>query len=106
MIAAFLAVLYEVRDFKELHPLRSMLLPAISSVIGAILLQFFAPPFVHGLPALVVVGAVAGAVMLGVNLWGDYGTVWTLVRSRSGRLLGATRVDVADDGKDVRIGTP
>lgn len=106
MIAAFLAVLYEVRDFKYLHPLRAMLLPAISALVGAILLQLFASSFVHGLPALVAVGAAAGAVMLGVNLWGDYGAAWTLVRSRSGRLLGASRVDVAEDGKDVRIGTP
>ena len=106
MIAAFLAVLYEVRDLRELHPLRAMLLPAISAFVGAILLQLFAPPLVHGLPALVTVGAIAGAVLLGVNLWGDYGAAWTMVRSRSGRLLGASRVDAAEDGKDVRLGTP
>ncbi len=105
MIAAFLAVLYEVRDFKELRPLRSILMPATSALMGAILLQLFAPSFVHGLPALVAVGAVAGAVLLGVNLWGDYRAAWTTVRSRSGSLLGADRVDVAEDGKDVRIGT-
>ncbi|MEP6774003.1 MAG: oligosaccharide flippase family protein [Chloroflexota bacterium] len=106
MIAAFLAVLYEVRDLRDLHPLRSMLLPAISAVLGASLLHLFAPPLVHSLPALSAVGAIAGAVMLAVNLWGDYGTAWTTIRSLSGRLLGAARVDRAESSKDGHIGAP
>jgi O-antigen/teichoic acid export membrane protein len=106
MIAAFVAVLYEVRDLKGLHPLRSMLVPAISGLAGATLLQLLAPSLVHGLPALVAVGAAAGVILLGANLWGDYGAVWAMVRSGPGRLLGVARVNVPGDGEDVRIGKP
>jgi O-antigen/teichoic acid export membrane protein len=81
MLVALAGVLYELRDLGGLSLLRPILLPAATGVVGAVLLQLLAPVVVHGLVTLVMTAAVAGAAMLLLNMWGDYGAVLALLKS-------------------------
>jgi len=81
MLAALAGVLYELRDLGGLKLLRPLWLPAVTAVVGAVLLQLLAPVVVHGVITLAIVAALAGASMLLVNMWGDYGSVLALLKS-------------------------
>jgi O-antigen/teichoic acid export membrane protein len=86
MIVALAGVLYELRDLGGRRLLRPIWLPVASGVVGAVLLQFLAPVVVHGLVALIVVAALAGASMLLANMWGEYRSALAILKDLKERV--------------------
>jgi hypothetical protein len=101
MLVALAGVLYELRDLGGIGLMRPIWLSAATGVVGAILLQLLAPIVVHGVLTLLIVAAVAGASMLLLNMWGDYGSVLTLLKSLREQLGTSGRLAVVPSEQSI-----
>jgi O-antigen/teichoic acid export membrane protein len=81
MVGALFVVLRALRDFGGFGLLLPLWRPLLSAVVGAGLLQAIAPAAVHDLLSLIIVGALAGVLMLAGGLWGEYASLLARLRS-------------------------
>ncbi|MEO5952113.1 MAG: oligosaccharide flippase family protein [Chloroflexia bacterium] len=102
MIASLFIVAYDLQDFGGYSLLISLIRPASVGLIVAAFLLLLAPVLVHNLISLLAVGALAGLLMLALNLWGDYASLLAQARSFLNRTPKPT---LPDDPQDAGIGT-
>lgn len=101
MIAAFYIVVRALRDLGIANLLYPLVRPLITSGAVAVLLQLIAPVLVHDLLVLLVVGGLAFLIMLSLNLWGSYNSLFAYARSFSSR--STKPVSFPDDPQDAPV---
>lgn len=102
MITSLIVVAYDLQDFGGFSLLMPLVRPAVVGVIVAVLLLLIGPTFVHNLISLLIVGALAGLLMLALNMWGDYASLIAQARTFLNR---SPRPTLSDDPQDAGIGT-